>query len=320
MTTPPAPLARGSVSLRLYVHDLDPVSRLEVLRRQARHAEAVGYEGFMVSEHHADFPGYLPDPVLTTAVVLAATSSAWVAPCPLLVPTRPVATIVEQLAWLDAAWPQRVGAGFAAGALPVDFELVGVPFDEANARFTEALPRLVAALHGRDHSPLGRDRAVARLADHPLPVVVAAQSATAARRAARLGTGVLFDSLQTPTSARALAEAYRAAGGTGPVVAIRRVWIGEPPRHAIEAQMAHYRSYAPPAAQRRWQGDQLVCEATPAATAEHLAAVVAESGCDTVNVRIHAAELDPADIEAQLELHADGFVDAVRRRLTGVAP
>ncbi|MEZ5167405.1 MAG: hypothetical protein R2695_13295 [Acidimicrobiales bacterium] len=55
-----APLAVGSVSARLYPHDLPAVEQIEVLRRQARQAVEVGYDGVMVSEHHADFPGTSP--------------------------------------------------------------------------------------------------------------------------------------------------------------------------------------------------------------------------------------------------------------------
>ena len=48
---PGAPLAPGSVSLRLYPHDLPAVDQLDVLRRQAAAAADAGYDGVMVSEH-----------------------------------------------------------------------------------------------------------------------------------------------------------------------------------------------------------------------------------------------------------------------------
>ena len=124
------PLAPGSVSLRLYPHDLPATDQVEVLRRQARRASEIGYDGVMVSEHHADFPGYLPNPVQLAGLLLDAMPTGWVAPCPMLLPLKPYALIAEDLAWLAAAYPGRVGAGFAAGALSVDFELAEVPFDE----------------------------------------------------------------------------------------------------------------------------------------------------------------------------------------------
>jgi alkanesulfonate monooxygenase SsuD/methylene tetrahydromethanopterin reductase-like flavin-dependent oxidoreductase (luciferase family) len=305
------PLANGSVSLRLYPHDTDAVTRVALMRAQAARAAEVGYDGVMVSEHHADFPGYLPNPVQLAGFLLDAMPRGWAAPCPLLLPMKPYALIAEDLAWLDAAHPGRVGAGFAAGALPVDFELAEVPFDEIVARFKTALPRVVAALRGDDDTPLATDRAVARTATHPLPMVVAAQSPAAVRRAARLGLGILFDSLQTAEVSARLVAAFREAGGTGPAIAIRRVWIGDPPVDEMAAQMAHYRSYAPEAAMKNWEGDQLVAGPTPEAAAEALARYLDAAACDTVNVRVHVKGLTPEQVDGQLDLHAP-FVEALR--------
>lgn len=277
MNTSP-PLAAGSVSLRLYPCPGTPVDQVAELRQETALAEAGGYDGVMVSEHHAGFPGYLPNPVQLAAFLLAASDRIWVAPCPLLLPLKARALIAEELAWLSAAFPGRVGAGFAAGALPVDFELAEVPFDEITQRFKDALPWVVEALRGRVEGPLAGDAAIARCDDNPLPIVVAAQSPAACRRAARLDLGVLFDSLQTPAASAQLADELRASGGTGPAVLIRRVWIGEPPRAAIEAQMAHYRSYAPDRAVRNWgDGDGTVVGATGAEAAEALVEVMTES-------------------------------------------
>ena len=311
------PLAPGSVSLRLYPHDLDPVRQVAVLREQARRASDVGYDGVMVSEHHADFPGYLPNPVQLAGILLDAMPHGWVAPCPLLLPLKPYALIVEDLAWLAAAYPGRVGVGFAAGALPVDFELAEVPFDEIVDRFKAALPRAVHALRGDDPTPLGRDRAVRRLAEHPVPVLVAAQSAPACRRAAALGCGVLYDSLQSAEVSARLGAAHREAGATSGRVLIRRVWIGEPPTESMAAQMAHYRSYASEAAQRNWTDGSLVQGDSPEAAADALLEVLEASDCDTVNVRVHVAGLRPEDVNDQLVRHQGVFLDRVRAGLAG---
>ena len=133
------PLAKGSVSLRLYPHDGPAAEQLDEVRELARRAVEVGYDGVMVSEHHAGFPGYFPSPQQMAGFLLAAMPSGWAAPCPLLLPMKPYALIAEEVAWLAAAFPGRVGAGFASGALPVDFELAEVPFDEITPRFKQAL-------------------------------------------------------------------------------------------------------------------------------------------------------------------------------------
>ncbi len=309
------PLAVGSVSLRLYPHDVTACEQLDLIRSQAESAVSAGYDGVMVSEHHANFPGYLPNPIQLAGFLLGSMSGGWAAPCPLLLPMRAYALLAEDLAWLDAAYPGRVGAGFAAGALPVDFELAEVPFSEIVGRFKQALPKVVNALRGQDVSPLGADRAIARTSDSPLPMVVAAQSPAAVRRAAALNLGVLYDSLQTAAVTARLGEVYRQANGAGPRIAIRRVWIGDPPTEQMAKQMAHYRSYAPGRAMRNWDGDQLIAAANGAEAADKLADFLAAADCDTVNVRIHVSGLEPTMVDEQLRHHAEEFLPRLRQRM-----
>ena len=85
----------------------------------------------------------------------------------------------------------------------------------------------------------------------------------------------------------------------------------------MAAQMDHYRSYANEAVTKNWTDDSLVHGDTPVAAAEALLDVLAESDCDTVNVRAHVKGLTPAQVDDQLARHADGFVDAVRAGLGG---
>src|SRR5262245_8961030 len=99
------PLAVGSVSLRLYPHDMPAEQQVAELRAQAVLASEAGYDGVMVSEHHADFPGYVPNPIQLSQLLLAVMPKGWAAPCPLLLPMQPYALIAEQLAWLAAAYP-----------------------------------------------------------------------------------------------------------------------------------------------------------------------------------------------------------------------
>ena len=76
-------LGTGSVSLRLYASEGTSVQQVNQMRAEAQLAEEVGYDGVMVSEHHAGFPGYLPNPLqLIRISFLAATEKIWVSPCP----------------------------------------------------------------------------------------------------------------------------------------------------------------------------------------------------------------------------------------------
>lgn len=310
-----APLAIGGVSLRLYPHDLDGPGQIAEMRAQAALAAEAGYDGVMVSEHHAGYPGYLPNPIQIAGLLLASMPRGWAAACPLLLPMQHYALVAEHAAWLAAAYPGRVGVGFGAGAVPSDFELVDVPFDEITERFKDALPRVVAALRGQDPTPLGRDPALRHCATAPVPMAVAAQSRTAVRRAARLQLGVLFDSLQSVEVTAAMTDEYRNAGGTGPCILIRRVWIGDPPAAALAEQMNRYRAHAPQRATKNWEGTGEVSAPTAGEAAEAMAAVVSAAGCDTLNVRVHLAGLSPADVRAQLAIHAAEFLPALRGRL-----
>lgn len=316
MTTAPAPLARGSISYRLYAHDAPAAEQLAELRAQARIAVEAGYDGVMVAEHHGGFPGYLPQPAAAAAHLLEAMPTGWAAPCPVLLPMRPAALVAEELAWLAAAHPGRVGAGFAAGAVPVDFELAEVPFDEIVERFKAALPVVVDALRGRAAGPLGADPAIAACRAAPIPMAVAAQSVAAAERAARLGLAVLYDSLQGVERLARLSQRHAAAGGDAARILIRRVWIGAPPSEAIDRQMEAFRSVTTAAGRSGWgDGSNTVVADDGAGAAEQLVELMRATGSDTLNVRVMVLGLRPADVRRQLELHATDLLPRLRTLL-----
>ncbi len=311
------PLAAGSVSLRLYPHgDLDPAGIIAELRAQAGLAAEHGFDGVMTSEHHGGFAGYLPNPLQVAGWCLEAMSTGWAAPCPLLLPLRPPALVAEEVAWLDARFPGRVGVGVAAGALPADFEVMGLGMDGLAASFTAGLERLAQLLSGHELGILAGDPALAARATTPVPLVSAAMGFTAVRRAAALGIGILFDSLSVPDRCRTLTDAYRDAGGTGPCILIRRAWLGDPPRGRVEAQLDRYRSYTPRAAQTHWgDGDELVHAPDAAAVADGLVAVTRAVGADALNVRIHVPGVDPATAREQIAGLGDQVVPGVRAAL-----
>src|SRR5579862_1131087 len=231
------PIAKGSISLRVYPADLPPAGVVEDVRAQARLAEAAGFDGCMTSEHHGGFPNYLPNPLLAATWILEATERMWAAPCPVVLALRPVSQVIEDITWTYHRFPGRVGIGVCAGALPVDFEMAGVPFEEMFPRFRAALVDLVAALGGKAEGPIAADPAVASLHGGEIPVAAAVQAVKTTERAARLGASVLYDSLQTIQRTKELSDAYAAAGGTGTRILIRRVWVGPPPLANMQAQM-----------------------------------------------------------------------------------
>lgn len=310
------PFARGSVSLRLYPHnDLSAVDIVEELRAQAALAADHGFDGIMTSEHHAGFHGYLPNPLQAAGWCLEAMATGWAAPSPLLLPLRPPALVAEEVAWLAARFPGRVGIGVASGALQDDFEVMGLTMHHLAERFTEGLEALVGMLSGNNPGALAEDPAIKACAEHPIPVVSAAMGFTAVRRAAALGVGILFDSLSLAERCRELSDAYREAGGTSSVILIRRAWLGEPPRDQVEQQLDVYRGYSSRAAQLHWGGNELIGSTDSVAVAEGLADAARRAGADALNLRIHVPGVAPAAAREQIEGLGDTVLEPLRAAL-----
>jgi alkanesulfonate monooxygenase SsuD/methylene tetrahydromethanopterin reductase-like flavin-dependent oxidoreductase (luciferase family) len=312
-----APFASGSVSLRIYPHnDLAAPAIVDKVREQAALGAERGFDGVMTSEHHGGFAGYLPNPLQVAGWCLEAMASGWAAPCPLLLTLRPAALVAEETAWLAARFPGRVGLGVAAGALQDDFEIMGLPIDDRATRFSNGLAELAGLLNGSDPRGLAGDAAIKACAEHPVPVVSAAMSLAAVRRAARNNVGILFDSLSTPERCRDLSNAYRAARGTGPCILIRRAWVGEPPREGVARQLDVYRSYAPDAAQTHWDGEQLVTATSAGDVAAGLADAARRAGADALNIRVHVPGVTPEAAREQIVRLGDDVIPELREELS----
>jgi alkanesulfonate monooxygenase SsuD/methylene tetrahydromethanopterin reductase-like flavin-dependent oxidoreductase (luciferase family) len=300
------PLSQGSISLRLYPHDgLAAPEMVRELREQAVLGIEAGFDGVMTSEHHGGFAGYMPNPVQVAGWMLEAMPTGWAAPCPLLLTLRPPALVTEEVAWLAARFPGRVGLGLAAGSLDADFEIMGLTKDDLTRRFADAMAAVAGALGGTDPGLLGGDAAVARCAFDPVPVLSAAMSVPAVRRAAHLGVGLLFDSLSTPERIRTLSDAYRDAGGNRPCVLVRRAWVGAAPRGEVDRQTERYRGYASAGAQAHWQGEQLVAADRAGSLARELAAVMTRAGVDALNLRVQVPGVSPTTAREQIAALGD---------------
>ena len=93
------------------------------------------------------------------------------------------------------------GAGRAGGCRrrpPLDFEAMDLPTGSAVDVFRRELPRIVDMLQGRDLRQLHGDPALRACAERPVPVLSAAVSPAAARRAARCGAGILMEGMSAP--------------------------------------------------------------------------------------------------------------------------
>ena len=301
MTEPGAPFAPGSVSIRLYPHnDLDAGAIVSELCAQASLALRVGFDGVMTSEHHGGFAGYMAQPLQMATFILEETASGWAAASPLLLPLRPTALVAEEVAWLNARHRGRVGLGVAAGALPLDFEAAGVDPADAVRVFKAELPRLVAMLRGEDLGQLEGDPALLACRQSPVPVLSAAVSVAAAKRAAHCGAGILMEGMSSPDRLALLTEAYDHAGGSGSKVLIRRVSLGPVRSDLVRQQRAVYESYSPATAS--FGDDQTVASDDPAEVVARLGEIAKKAGADALNLRVQLPGMAPEAVREQIQV------------------
>jgi alkanesulfonate monooxygenase SsuD/methylene tetrahydromethanopterin reductase-like flavin-dependent oxidoreductase (luciferase family) len=291
-----APFAPGSVSLGLTPVGGTVAQIVPRLVEDAAAAVEAGFDGVTLSEHHGGLPHYLSSPMAVAAGLLARLPRGWAAAAPSILPLRPPAIVAEDLAWQAALYPGRVAAGFVAGYHERDFDLVGADFNGRRAAFWAGLEHLADAFRGV--SRLESDTAVA--AARGLPVLAGVGGPLGVRRGARLGVGLLLTSLRRPAEVAPLIDAYRAAGGPGAVVLIRRVHVGPGSTSGLDAGLANWRSGADASAS--WLSadrDALVCGPTEA-VAQQLAEALAVSGADALNLRIDAYPTRPDLVPRQV--------------------
>lgn len=311
MPSRPTPFAPGSISIRLYPHnELAADAIVGELCGQAGLALRSGFDGVMTSEHHGGFAGYMAQPLQMATFILEENTTGWAAAAPLLLPLRSTALVAEEVAWLQARHPGRVGLGVAAGALPLDFEATGVSQADSVERFKLELPRLVAMLRGEQLGLLEDDPAFLACREAPVPVLSAAVSVAAAVRAARCGAGLLMEGMSAPERVARLTAAYGEAEGTGSTVLIRRVWLGRVRSQLVDKQRAVYESYT--ADTTSFGADQTIASDDPGEVAERLAATMKDVGADAVNLRVQLPGMEPGQVREQIAEIGTAVVPALR--------
>jgi alkanesulfonate monooxygenase SsuD/methylene tetrahydromethanopterin reductase-like flavin-dependent oxidoreductase (luciferase family) len=247
------PFAPGSISCGLHpVGGVAADDQARMLVEQARAAQRAGFAGVTLSEHHGGFPGYMGQPLLASSWILGATERIWSGPAPYLIAVRNPLLVAEELAWMAARFPGRFAAALAPGYARSDYELLGASFADRARRFADGLAAIAETLGGRTEAR--GDPAIAHWATRPAPLLSAANSTAAVERAATLGLGVLFPGGEPRDRLARLIERYREAGGLGPVVKIRTLWMGSPPPGALEERDRIYRAAAVAAGIRQTNG------------------------------------------------------------------
>jgi alkanesulfonate monooxygenase SsuD/methylene tetrahydromethanopterin reductase-like flavin-dependent oxidoreductase (luciferase family) len=312
------PFAQGSVSLGLHPQThLDATDQLSLLVDQALEAERAGFDGVTLSEHHAGFPSYLPQPLLVCGWLLHATSHVWSGPAPTLLGLRRAELLAEELAWTATRFPGRVAAVVAPGYSASDFEAVGADFAVRGSNFRHERQRLVALLSGKYPAGIGADAAVRAWHQHGGPLLTAVNSRAGVVVAAELGVGIMYPGNEDPQRLGELTARYREAGGRGPVVWTRGLWIGERPDTVEAAQLAAtYREAAAPGMRQAtgWRSPTLT--GTIDEVADQLLADLATVGATAVNVRLHVAGVSADETREQIRTTGATLVPRLRHALT----
>ncbi len=299
------PFGPGSVSLRLYPHnELTAGHIVRELSAQAGLALRAGFDGVMTTDHQVGFAGYMAQPLQLASLLIAEHAGrAGGGRLPLLLPSSAQATasfVAEERSpgsTLAIRCAVALRRWYLRGALPLDFEAAGVDQREAVDRFKAELPRLVAMLRGVDLGLLEADPALRACRSDPVPVLSAAVSVTAAVRAAQCGAGILMEGMSTPAALARLTEAYAEAGGSGPKVLIRRVWLGRVSSGLVAQQRAVYESYTP---NNAFGDDQTIASDEPADLVGRILEVVEEVGADALNLRVQLPGMSPEQVRDQI--------------------
>ena len=227
--------------------------RLTGMVRQAVVAEAAGFTGVAVGEHH--FSRYLVSaPELVLSSIAAATSHLRLASGVTLLPHRDPVRVAEELAILDALSGGRAELTVARGVSRDTDRAFGIAESELSAAFEEKLRLLLQLLTSEDVSWRGRFRAPLEHVTtrprpiqqpHP-PVRVGSGSLASTRFAAELGLPLMLpSSLRDPLGYLSLVTAYREkAGPRGKVGLPSHVFVGDTTAAARERWLPYLSSYA----------------------------------------------------------------------------
>src|SRR5262245_53733226 len=123
---------------------------------EAQMAEASGWDGCFISEHHQQADGYLPNPLLMASLVGMRTQRLTISTSVLLLPLHHPVHVAEDCAVIDLATQGRLILGVGVGYQVPDFAAFEVPIAERATRTAEALAILGYCWSGQRFSFSGQ--------------------------------------------------------------------------------------------------------------------------------------------------------------------
>jgi len=214
------------------------------MRSYAVHAEALGFESFVVPEHPLVIGGYssrypyarsgrmplandcpVPDPIDLLAFLAACTSTIGLATGVLIVPAHNAVTLAKRLATLDSLSAGRLRLGIGVGWMREELEACGTEFESRGRRTDESIDvlRLLWEDSGEEGASFEGEFfqfSQAHCFPKPvrpggIPIHVGGHSKASIRRAALRGDGWQPLGLRGDELRDGIAELHRAASGAG---------------------------------------------------------------------------------------------------------
>lgn len=149
--------------------------------------------GASVSEHHHCDDGYCPSPLVLAAAIAGATRTMQITVAASVLPLHDPVRLAEDIAVADLVSGGRLVMVLVAGYRPVEFAMLGRDYDGRGQSLADGVAVLKQAFSGEAFEHQGRSvmvRPQPAQQPHP-PLVLGASSPAAARRAARLGDGIM---------------------------------------------------------------------------------------------------------------------------------
>jgi alkanesulfonate monooxygenase SsuD/methylene tetrahydromethanopterin reductase-like flavin-dependent oxidoreductase (luciferase family) len=167
--------------------------RYEAGLRMCEFADRLGFYTVVFSEHHGSPDGYLPSALTMAAAVAARTTNVRIRVGLMVAALHDPVRVAEQAAVVDLLSKGRLDLAIGNGYVSDEFAMAGVEMRDRVPRLLEAVETLRAAWTGEPFTFRGRTVRVTPTPFTPAgpTLELGASSEPAARRAARLGLGMM---------------------------------------------------------------------------------------------------------------------------------
>jgi alkanesulfonate monooxygenase SsuD/methylene tetrahydromethanopterin reductase-like flavin-dependent oxidoreductase (luciferase family) len=241
-----------------------PAEVIDEVLAVGRRVDELGFDWVSVPHHWAAHPVVWPQPFPLLAALARETRSARLMTLMLLLPLLNAVDVAENAATVDQMSGGRLTLGAAIGFREVELHAIGLTRKDRVPKLEESLEVMKRVWSGDEVSFPGRYGTLERMRTalvpaqkpHP-PIILAAQSEVATRRAARIADGVYLGPQVTWKGIAHLVEVYRQArrdaGHTDPgIIGAGRVVLLDRDKEAA-ARLGHAKLEALFGNYQKWQ-------------------------------------------------------------------